>query len=68
MAKKVTVTQFGGSHEILENVGTISEIMKELDIEDGTSVTVNGQAFNLNAALSDYAFVSFGKKVTGGKL
>ena len=66
MANKVTVVQFGGSPEILDGVSTIKDIMEELEIEEGTSVTINGASASKSSSVSDYAFVSFGKKVAGG--
>ena len=66
MANNVTVVQTGGSPELLNNVKTVSDVMNELDIESGLAVTINGKSASEESTLSDYAFVSFGKKVGGG--
>ena len=68
MANNVTVTELGGAAQVISDVSTVRDIAEELGIDDGLEVTINGKSGTYDSSLSDYNFVSFGKKVKGGNL
>lgn len=67
MANNVSTVLLGGSPRIANDVSTVQELADKLSIESGLQVTINGKAADYSTALDDYAFVSFGAKVKGGK-
>jgi hypothetical protein len=66
MANKITVTELGGAPQIVDSAATVRELANQLGIEDGLEVSINGKSATYDSSLSDYNFVSFGKKVKGG--
>lgn len=68
MANNVTVTELGGAAQVIGNVSTVQDIADELDIDFGLEVSINGKSATYESTVSDYSFVSFGKKVKGGNL
>ena len=66
MAKNITVQALGGQSKTYENVDSIQDLIEDYDL-DNPSIKVNGKTADANDTLEDYAFVSFGEKVKGGK-
>ena len=68
MANNVTVTELGGAAQVISDVSTVQDIADQLDIDSGLEVSINGKSATYESTVSDYNFVSFGKKVKGGNL
>ena len=66
MAKTVTVQALGGESKTYDNVESIHDLISDYDL-DNPSIKVNGKTASASDILDDYAFVSFGEKVKGGK-
>ena len=69
MANGITGLRIGGQPQILNDVSTVSAVAAALGLDtDGNyAVKVNNQASDMDAALSDGDFVSFGEKIKGGQ-
>ena len=67
MAKKITVSAFGGQDKTYDEVSSLQQLVKDLDL-DNPSIRVNGETASINDSLPDYAYVSFGTKVKGGQV
>lgn len=66
MANKVTVQVLGGSPQILDNVCSIAEVKRKLNLT-GHSAAVNGAAANDDTTLADFNYVTLSPAVKGGQ-
>jgi hypothetical protein len=66
MAKKVTASVIGGREKTYDEVESIQDLIEEFDLSN-PSIKVNGQSVDEDYDLPDYAYVSFGTKVKGGR-
>ena len=68
MAKNVTVVTLGQSPLTSDrDAKTVGELATSLGLSDNLAVKINGETATYDTALADYAFVSFGEKVKGGR-
>ncbi len=66
MADKVRAQVLGGAEKTFDDVETVADLRKELKLERGYAVTVNGEPADEDQELNDYEFVSFAPAVKGG--
>lgn len=67
MANKVTGHVLGGQPKLLDNVNTVEDVRKQMDVGAGYEATVQGEPSDGNEALDDFDHVSFAPAVKGGK-
>jgi hypothetical protein len=67
MANNVTVVELGGQPKVIQNVSSVKEAAEQLGIALDLTPTVNGKSATYDTSISDFAFISFGAKVKGGK-
>jgi sulfur carrier protein ThiS len=66
MAQNITVTRFSAQPQVMSG-DTPADLARQLSLDTAElSVSVNGETVDMDYELSDYEFVSFGKKVKGG--
>ena len=61
---KVTAQAVGGTAKVLENMGTVADVKRELDLVS-YQATVNGEPADDDYELDDYEFVTLSPKVKG---
>jgi len=66
MANTVIVLALGSAPRELNNVGTVQDIVNQLELGDSLSVKINGSQEDYATELADFDTVVFGEKVKGG--
>lgn len=65
MGKKITVQATGGDPITFENLGTVADAKREMNLPTYTA-TVNGNPAQDSTVLPDYAFISLTEPMKGG--
>lgn len=66
-ANNVIGQVLGGEKKVLDGMEDVSDVRDELGLSSDYSATVNGQPADDETPLRDNDFVSFTRKVKGGK-
>jgi len=64
MANKVTGQVFGGDPKVFDDVGTVGELKKKMNVPSHTA-SVNGENASDTQALADFDFVTLAPAVKG---
>ena len=67
VANNVIAQQLGGSKQILDGVGTVSDARQKMGLGSDYTATVNGASADDSKSLRDGDYVAFSRKVKGGK-
>ncbi len=65
MANKVTVQVVGGQSKTLDNVSSIADVKRALNLPNHTA-TLNGDTASSDTQLENYSFVHLAPAVKGG--
>lgn len=65
MAQKINAQVVGGSLKQFDNVSTVADLKKAMNLQGNYQATVNGEVQDDSYELQDYEFVSFAQQVKG---
>lgn len=66
-ASNVIAQVLGGDKQVLDSVNNVGDVRREMDLTADYAATVNGESANDSTPLRSNDFVSFTRKVKGGK-
>lgn len=67
MSNNVIGQVAGGEKKILDNVHTVADVKRSLNVSEGYTAAINGDPAEDNDDVSDGDFVSLSKAVKGGR-